>query len=42
MRVIYKYEIEIDRNSMMLPIGAKILHVECQNGTPYLWGYCRS
>jgi len=32
MKVIYKYP--IDKETIMLPEGAKILHIGLQNGTP--------
>jgi hypothetical protein len=38
MLTVYKYEIPIaDRFVLQLPIGAEILHAECQNGVPCLW-----
>jgi len=35
---IYKYELEVmDNQNLRLPIGAKILTVQSQNGKPCLW-----
>lgn len=38
MLTIYKYELRvIDEQSIAMPVGAKILCVQLQHGSPYLW-----
>lgn len=38
MKVIYKYSLLVkDTQELSLPIGAKILTVQLQFGTPFLW-----
>lgn len=38
MKTIYKYPIEItDEQTFPMPVGAKILTVQVQNGNPFIW-----
>ena len=38
MKKIYKYAIEItDDRDIVMPVGAKILTVQNQNGVPCIW-----
>lgn len=38
MKKIYKYAIEItDDQDIVMPVGAKILTVQNQNGVPCIW-----
>jgi len=36
-KVIYKYELDGGLNKIELPVGAEVLSVGHQNGTPYMW-----
>ena len=36
MKRIYKYELE-DGRGVEMPIGAKVLTIQTQNGLPYIW-----
>lgn len=36
-RIVYKYPIEAGSQFLRLPIGAKILHGDIQNGAPVIW-----
>ena len=38
MKAVYKYPLRIDDyQSVLIPMGAKILCIKVQNGTPCLW-----
>lgn len=38
MQTIWKYEVPvIDRFEVPLPVGAVVLSVQCQRGTPCIW-----
>jgi len=38
MNSIYKYGVEISSEFVIeMPVGAKVLDVQCQGGTPQLW-----
>lgn len=38
MKRVYKYPVEIsDIQTINLPLGAQILSVQVQNGSPYIW-----
>lgn len=36
-RTIWKYPLAIDRNILQMPLGARVLTVQMQAGTPCLW-----
>ena len=37
MATIYKYPLEPGRTEIPMPLGAQVLTVQMQNGTPCLW-----
>ena len=37
MKRIWKYTVMVDDYSIEMPVGAKILDVQVQNGEPHLW-----
>lgn len=37
MEVVYKYPMGSCCNDLELPVGAKFLHAECQQGRPMVW-----
>jgi len=41
MKRIWKFEFVItDEQTVSMPIGAKILHVQVQDHMPYIWALC--
>jgi hypothetical protein len=40
MKTVHKFRLtETGRNTVVLPIGAKVLHVGMQAGVPCIWAY---
>jgi len=38
--VIWKYELEVGSQRIEMPVGARLLDIQCQRGKPCLWVLC--